>query len=137
MVKSAKDSIQRCINTIRDGHPKSRQAESALRNLCTTIIAERDNSWLNLADDLLCTRFGDMAKAGQDVDGSFYHMKCIELTRGNTELWRATLLDIVKLLDSYNICFLAAGFGHMEDMFRSKEQGNVVEAKQQVALFVP
>lgn len=137
MAKCAMDSIQRCINTIRDGHPKAAQAESALRNLCTTIIAERDSSWLNLADELLCTRFGDMATAGDNRESALYRMKCIEHTRTNVDLWRSTLLEIASHLDSYNICFLAAGFGKIEDMFRSKEQGNVVEAKQQVALFMP
>lgn len=123
------DSIRRCINSINDG-VNAVQAEAALRNFCCAIITERDRSWLDVADELVGERLGKMAQE----DAKFLDVLArLAEARSDTEVLRAILLEFAKGCNSYNISFLAAGLGSIQSMFRSQEQGNVVEALEQVA----
>lgn len=122
-------SIKRCINSINDG-VNADKAESALRNFSCSIIKERDRSWLDVADELVGERLGKMAQE----DAKFLDVLArLADARRDTEVLRAFLLEFAKTCNSYNLCFLSAGLGKIQSMFRSQEQGNVVEALEQVA----
>lgn len=126
------DSIQRGINSIRDGKDSNHKAENALRRLCCTIIWERDVTWVNLAEELVSRRLTDTVK-DQGLDSPAMELLAeLEKCRLNMESLRGFLFRFVEECSSFDICFLAAGFGHWDEMYRAREEGNVVDAIQQV-----
>lgn len=125
------DSIQRAINSIRDGKDNG-TAESALRSLCATVIRERDVTWVNLAEDLVSRRLSDTIKEEGLESKATERLAALESCRVDMDSLRGFLIEFTKKCSSFDICFLSAGIGIQQEMYRSREEGNVVEAIQRI-----
>lgn len=125
-------SIQRGIDTVLSGKDANNRAKEALRSFCYAVTKERGRDWLDIGYELVAERLTKEALEGSERESNLAKMNALAETRTDTEALRAFLLEWINTCDTFNVCFMAAGFKAMQEQYRSDEQGNVASAMQRI-----